>query len=61
MIIGHNMMTDVMQMLRQFFGPLPEVGLRSNLITIQFFIDFYYFFLKNFVDFKAMTNCLFPS
>ncbi len=27
MILGHNMLTDVMQMLRQFFSsPLPEVN-----------------------------------
>uniref|UniRef100_A0AAR2JSZ1 Poly(A)-specific ribonuclease PARN n=1 Tax=Pygocentrus nattereri TaxID=42514 RepID=A0AAR2JSZ1_PYGNA len=55
LVVGHNMLLDVMHTIHQFYCPLPEVtmscidcGVRSHIL------------LEHLDDFKEVTMCVFP-
>lgn len=67
LVIGHNMILDLLHTIDKFCCPLPEVSLIIILYLLYYksrnqsyakiFIPFIF---QDYEDFKAMTNCIFP-
>uniref|UniRef100_A0AAY4B722 Poly(A)-specific ribonuclease PARN n=1 Tax=Denticeps clupeoides TaxID=299321 RepID=A0AAY4B722_9TELE len=63
LVVGHNMLLDVMHTIHQFYCPLPEVRVEALFILLlkkNSLIYLFYFVLQDLNDFKEVTMCVFP-